>query len=252
MTQTIALAGKGGTGKTTIAALIVKHLIETRRGTILAIDADPSSNLNLALGLPLTRTVGDIREDMLAGVDKTVGKSIARRDYLDAEIRYALEEGDEVDLLAMGRPEGQGCYCAVNHLLREIVDGLNRAYDYVVIDNEAGMEHLSRRTTRDVDVLLVVTDPTVRGILAAKSIIQLAHDLKINVKRSLLVVNRANGSIPPAVQTEIDKSSIELAGVVPADPLINAFDAEGKPIVALDGTSPAAAAVGRLARAILN
>lgn len=252
MTHTIALAGKGGTGKTTIAALIVKHLLETRRGTVLAIDADPSSNLNLALGLPLTRTVGDIREDMLAGVDKSVGTGVARRDYLDAEIHYALEEGDRVDLLAMGRPEGQGCYCAVNHLLRELVDGLNRTYDYVVIDNEAGMEHLSRRTTRDVDVLLVVTDPTVRGVRAARSIVELAHNLKINVKRSLLIVNRANGSIPPALQAEIDAIGVELAAVIPADPTITAFDAEGKPIIALTATSPAVQAVERLTEKLVE
>ena len=148
MTTTIALAGKGGTGKTTFAALLVKYLVAQQAGSILAIDADPSSNLNLALGLPLEQTIGDIREEMLGQVNKMDGSlngrpGMTKFDYLDYEIEYALVEGDQVDLLAMGRPEGAGCYCAVNHILRDIIDRRGRSYDFVVIDNEAGMEHLS-------------------------------------------------------------------------------------------------------------
>src|SRR5512141_575998 len=155
MTTTIALAGKGGTGKTTVAGLLVRPLLQHRLGTVLAIDADPSSNLNLVLGLPLENTVGDIREDLLATVQSgAVGTGITRHDFLKSEVRLAVEEGDQVDLLAMGRPEGQGCYCPVNHMLRQIIDGLGQRYDFVVIDNEAGMEHLSRRTTQNVDLLV--------------------------------------------------------------------------------------------------
>ena len=160
MTVTIAIAGKGGTGKTTIAGLLIKLLKEEGRGPILAIDADPASNLNTVLGLPLERTVGDIREDTS---DKArAGKleaGIAKQDLLDYEINSSIVESDGVDLLAMGRPEGPGCYCAANNMLRTIVDRISASYDIVVIDNEAGLEHLSRRTTRDVDVLLVVSDP---------------------------------------------------------------------------------------------
>ncbi len=131
----IALAGKGGTSKTTVAGLLVRYLVRRRRGTVLAIDADPSSNLNLVLGLPLTITVGDIRERMLAGAQSgSIGTGITRHDFLNTEIRLAVEEGDHVDLLAMGRPEGQGCYCPVNHMLRQIIDGLGRSYDFVVTD----------------------------------------------------------------------------------------------------------------------
>jgi CO dehydrogenase maturation factor len=250
---TIALAGKGGTGKTTVAALLVRHLTRKRLGTVLAIDADPSSNLNLVLGLPLTITVGDIRENMLAGVQNgSVGTGITRHDFLKAEIRLAVEEGDTVDLLAMGRPEGQGCYCPVNHMLRQIIDGLGRSYDFVVIDNEAGMEHLSRRTTRDVDFLLVVTDPTVRGVKAAEGIMKLAGDLHINVGRAMLVVNRVEGDLPPALRQTLDGLHAEFAGLIPADPRVGEFDAVGRPLVELGADSPAAQAIEALAEKLLR
>jgi CO dehydrogenase maturation factor len=165
MTTTIALAGKGGVGKTTISGMVIKNLIQTHRGPVLAIDADPSSNLNMVLGLDLEWTVGDIREDMLAQVKNSLVTGgaamgalpggVTKRDYLDYQIRSSLAEGDNFDLIAMGRSEGPGCYCAVNHNLREVIDAISKNYRYIVIDNEAGMEHLSRRTTRDVDHLLI-------------------------------------------------------------------------------------------------
>jgi CO dehydrogenase maturation factor len=252
MTLTIALAGKGGTGKTTLAALLIRHLARRRLGTVLAIDADPSSNLNLALGLPLTTTVGDIREGMLAGVQAgAVGTGITRHDYLHTELRLAVEEGDQVDLLAMGRPEGQGCYCPVNHMLREIIDGLGRQYAFVVIDNEAGMEHLSRRTTRDVDLLLVVTDPTVRGMKAAEGIVKLAEDLQIHVGQALLVVNRVTGELSPALRQALAQIQVPLAAVIPNDEAIGELDAEGRPLVGIDAESPALAAVDILASQLL-
>ncbi|HLF26562.1 MAG TPA: AAA family ATPase [Anaerolineae bacterium] len=253
MTMTIALAGKGGTGKTTVAALLVRYLAQRRLGTVLAIDADPAMNLNLVLGLPLTNTVGDIREGLLDAVQKgSVGTGVTRHDFLNTEIRLAIEEGDQVDLLAMGRPEGQGCYCAVNHSLRRIIDGLGRAYDFVVIDNEAGMEHLSRRTTRDVDILLVVTDPTVRGVKTAESIVKLADELQINVSRALLVVNRVNGELPPALRQTLDALNLELAGVIPADPQVGEFDAIGRPLVELGAESAVIQAIAALAEKLLR
>ena len=147
MTVTIALAGKGGTGKTTVAAMVVRYLLEEQQGAVLAIDADPSSNLNMVLGMDLEETVGDIREDMLTEIRSTVGagalagglsSGMSKTDYFDYHIRMATVEGDGVDLIAMGRPEGQGCYCAANSVLRTVMDRIGANYEFVVMDNEAG------------------------------------------------------------------------------------------------------------------
>jgi CO dehydrogenase maturation factor len=258
LTTTIALAGKGGTGKTTVAALLVDILVKRGAYPILAIDADPSSNLNLALGVPLERTVGDIREDLLADVQRTqMALGVAQREVLDVQIRMAVEEGDDYDLLAMGRPEGPGCYCPVNHSLRQIVDVLSENYAFVVMDNEAGMEHLSRRTTRDVEWLLLVSDPTVRGVTALEHMQKMAQELGINVKNTGIVLNRVQPSgngkevIPPAVQAMLDEIGAPLVGVIPADLLINQYDAEGKPLAHLPPDSPARQAVAALADRVL-
>jgi CO dehydrogenase maturation factor len=235
VTKTLAVAGKGGTGKTTISALIIDHLTKSGRGPILAIDADPSTNLNLALGVPLDDTVGDVREETATAVGG--GQAMAgmsKWDYLDFRINEALVEERGFDLLAMGRPEGPGCYCAANNILRASVDRLSEAYDYVVIDNEAGLEHLSRRTTRDVDLLLLVSDPTLRGIIAAGRVAELVSELKTHVGATVLVVNRVNGDhLPYPLLKAIEEHHLELAGLIPTDPGVSELDALGEPIVAL-------------------
>jgi CO dehydrogenase maturation factor len=157
--QTIAITGKGGTGKTTFASLLVKHLSANNKA-ILAVDADPNSNLDMRLGLRVQQTIGDLREDLLK---KSFPAGIAKNELVEYQIRLALVEGDTFDLIAMGRPEGPGCYCYINNVLRDVLDRLSVNYDYVVIDNEAGMEHLSRRTTRNVDVLFIISDVTALG-----------------------------------------------------------------------------------------
>lgn len=248
MTTTIALAGKGGVGKTTIAGMVIKYLAQSQDGAILAIDADPSSNLNMVLGLDLGWTVGDIREDMLNQVKTSLTASgaamgalpggISKHDYLDYEIRSSLAEGNYFDLIAMGRSEGPGCYCAVNHNLRDVVDSISKNYRYVVIDNEAGMEHLSRRTTRDVDYLLIVTDPTQRGLVAAQRIADLRNELDIRVENAYLIVNRLSGQMPPALQEAIEKMPIPLLGTVPADSELMDFEFSGRPLVDLGNQSP--------------
>ncbi len=254
MTTTIALAGKGGTGKTTVAALLIKYLLNTHDGTLLAIDADPSSNLNLVLGVPLETTVGDIREEMLelvqSGGDMAIGTS--KYDYLDYHIQTSMVEGDRFDLIAMGRPEGQGCYCPVNNLMRMIIDRISRKYRWVVIDNEAGMEHLSRRTTRDVDILLLVTDPTVRGVVAAGHMARLSRELKINVGKMYLVMNRVAGELPAPLQKAVEDVGIELAGTVPYDPTMVEFDAAGTPLVETGSDSLAYQAVCAIAEKVLG
>ncbi|MEZ4582934.1 MAG: hypothetical protein R3A10_15075 [Caldilineaceae bacterium] len=193
---------------------------------------------------------------MLAQVNPTNGAiktnpGMTKFDYLDYQIEYALVEGDDVDLLAMGRPEGPGCYCAVNHILRDIIDRRGRNYDYVVIDNEAGMEHLSRRTTRDVDALFVVTDPTVRGVVAAGRIADLRNELDINIANAYLIVNRVQGELTPALQAAIDGVGIPLGGIIPSDPWVTQLDADGEPLVNLPPDSVMRKAVWEIAQRTL-
>lgn len=245
MTKTIAVAGKGGTGKTTISALIIDYLARNRKGSVLAIDADPSTNLNLALGVPLADTVGDVREETAtaSGGGKATG-GMSKWDYLDLRINEALVEERGFDLLAMGRPEGPGCYCAANNILRVSVDRLSASYDYVVIDNEAGLEHLSRRTTRDVDVLFLVSDPSLRGLIAAARVAELVDELKTTVGSVYLVVNRVlGGALPEALAALVAEKGLRLAGLVPADPLVADLDARGEAITRLPLDAPSRVAV---------
>jgi CO dehydrogenase maturation factor len=261
MTTTIALAGKGGVGKTTIAGMIVKFLAQTQPGPVLAIDADPSSNLNLVLGLDLDWTVGDIREDMLSQVKTSLGTGgaamgslpggVTKRDYLDYQIRSSVAEGGRFDLIAMGRSEGPGCYCAVNHNLREVIDSISKNYRYVVIDNEAGMEHLSRRTTRDVQHLLIVSDPTQRGLVAAGRIAGFRNELDIRIEHAFLILNRLVGSIPPSLEEQIGKLGIPLLGIVQADDELAQFETSGRPLVELGNESPVYRAVAEMMKQIL-
>jgi len=261
MTKTIALAGKGGVGKTTVAGMAIKYLAQNQSGSILAIDADPSSNLNMVLGLDLEWTVGDIREDMLQQVKSSLVQGGAamgslpggmnKREYLEYHIRSSLAEGSRFDLIAMGRGEGTGCYCAVNHNLREVVDGLSRHYEYVVIDNEAGMEHLSRRTTRDVQHLLIVSDPTQRGLVAAQRIADMSQELDIHIEKSYLILNRLNGDTPPELQAFIDKLGLPLLGIIPANSDLTSFEFSGKPLVELGDESPVYQSVAGMLQKIL-
>ncbi len=261
MTTTIALAGKGGVGKTTTAAMVVKYLVQNQPGAVLAIDADPSSNLNMVLGLDLDWTVGDIREDLLGQVKETltaggaamgsVQGGMSKRDYLDYEIRSSVAEGERFDLIAMGRSEGPGCYCAVNHNLREVIDSISKNYRYLVIDNEAGMEHLSRRTTRDVEHLLVVTDPTQRGLVAAERIAGFRHEMDIHIENCYLILNRLNGKVPAALQERIDEMEIPLLGIIPADKELVEFEFSGRPLVELGDESPVYQSVACMMEEIL-
>jgi CO dehydrogenase maturation factor len=237
VTTTIAVAGKGGTGKTTISALVIDYLSRNKKGTVLAIDADPSTNLNLALGVPLDDTVGDVREETATAVGGGAAMAgMSKWDYLDFRINEALVEERAFDLLAMGRPEGPGCYCAANNILRTSVDRLSDAYDYVVIDNEAGLEHLSRRTTQDVDILLIVSDPSLRGLIAAARVAELVDELKTTVDKIYLIVNRVNGdTLPEPLMKVIEENDLKLVGLIPADPAVNELDGLGEPIVKLPG-----------------
>jgi CO dehydrogenase maturation factor len=176
---------------------------------------------------------------------------MARQEWLDYAIRTAIEEGDGVDLLAMGRPEGQGCYCAANHLLRNIIDGICKSYDFVVMDNEAGMEHLSRRTTRDVDHLILVSDASLRGLVAAEAMLALARELEIRVGNIYLVVDRVNGDLTAEFRAKIDALGVPLLATIPYDAQLVAFDASGRPLAELPADSPASIAVTEIAQRLL-
>ena len=261
MTTTIALAGKGGVGKTTIAGMLIKYLVDNRKGPVLAIDADPSANLNMVLGLDMDWTIGDIREDMLAQVKEsltaggaTMGSlpgGISKREHLEYQVRASLSEGDYFDLIAMGQPEGPGCYCAVNHNLREVVDSIGKNYAFIVIDNEAGMEHLSRRTTRDVEHLLIVSDPSQRGIVAAGRIAEFRNELDINIENTYLILNRLNGTVPEILQEKIDRMDVPLLGVVPANDELIEFDLSGRPLIELGDESPVYQAIAKILAVII-
>jgi len=238
MTFTIAVSGKGGTGKTTIAALLIRILWEKTGKPVLAVDADPNANLNEALGVPVRAAVGDIRENLLKETG-TLSPGQTREDYLDSLIQSSLTESEGFDLLAMGRPEGPGCYCYVNNLLRKILDSITSNYSLVVMDAEAGLEHFSRRTTRDVDVLLIMTDPTARGIATARRITELIKEINMKIGRIYAVANRVPERMRERVVEDISSAGLECIGIIPEDPLVQEFDVNAKPIAALPESSPA-------------
>ena len=241
MTKTIAIAGKGGTGKTTVAALVIKLL--SQKGLVLAVDADPSTNLNQALGLPLddSKTVGRIREKMTEDVSKgRFSPTITKQEYLFGKILESLVESKGFDLLAMGRPEGPGCYCAPNEFLRASLDKLAKdyKYNYIVMDCEAGMEHISRQTTRDVDVLLVMSDPTIRGVTVAARMKDLIGELRSNVGKVGLIVNRVKGELSPEIKKVIDESGLQVIAMISEDPDMAGLEMKGRPVTELPQKSP--------------
>lgn len=240
---TIAVSGKGGTGKTVISALMVKLLSEREHVRLLAIDADPATSLPYALGVDFKRTVGDIREKtFLEAKDprSTVGNTPLDM-LLENELRKIMVGTPEFSLLVMGRPEGPGCYCLINNMLRYIIDKVSKKYDVTIIDCEAGLEHLSRRTIRDVDLLFMVTDPTKRGMNTAQSIRTLSKSLDIVVGRLCLVVNKVT-----AEDRKLYEGDADICGIVPLDPNVTAYDREGKPIAEIPDDSPVVKAVAAI------
>jgi CO dehydrogenase maturation factor len=216
----------------------------------------------MVLGLDLDWTVGDIREDMLSKVKESITAGgaamgglpggVSKREHLDYQIRSSLSEGIDFDLIAMGRGEGRGCYCAVNHNLREVIDAIGDHYRYVVVDNEAGMEHLSRRTTRDVQHLLIVSDPTQRGIVAAGRIAGFRDELDINIDNAHLIVNRLRaGEMPPALREAVDALDVPLLGTIPETPDIAEFEFSGRPLVEMKDDSPVYQSVATMLERIL-
>ncbi|MEK7847442.1 MAG: AAA family ATPase [Chloroflexota bacterium] len=246
---TIAVSGKGGVGKTAVSALLVRHL--SRRGGVLAIDADPDSNLPQALGVNAETTVGEAREAILNAPARSrvaADKASALRQALAERV----EETYDFDLIVMGRSEGPGCYCAVNSILREVIDSRAESYDFTVIDCEAGLEHLSRRTTRDVDVLIAVSDPTKNGLLTARRVVDLTRELMVDFGTSLVVVNRVTPENRPWADSLARELGVEVAYYLPYDPLVAEYDMQGKPLSGLPPHSPLVLAVAALAEGVLS
>ncbi|HMK55784.1 MAG TPA: carbon monoxide dehydrogenase [Dissulfurispiraceae bacterium] len=245
MAYAIAFAGKGGTGKTSLAGLTIKYLSSKRKGPILGVDADSNSCLNEALGVGVHTTVGKLREESLetvrSGADRPGGMSMEQ--MFDYEVHQSVIEARGFDLIVMGRPEGPGCYCAANNIIRKYTDRLSETYPYVVIDNEAGMEHLSRRTTHKVDLLIIVSDPTMKGILTAKRINDLVDELKLDVGERAVIINRVIDGAEPSLRETAGKVGVSLTGIVPQDELIAQFDLQGRPVFDLPEEAPSVRAL---------
>jgi len=246
----VAVAGKGGTGKTTLAALFVRYLSERPgRLAVLAVDADPNSNLHEALGLTVESTLADIVDEIRA--EKPLPGGMTKQQYAQYRLQAALVEGEKVDLLSMGTPEGPGCYCYPNDLLRSHLATLAQNYDYLVIDNEAGLEHLSRRVNQDVDYMVVTSDATARGLRSARRVAELVRELKTRVGRLGLVVTRVREAAElEALGPEIERTGLELLGWVPYDEAVVSYDLEGRPLASLPATSPAVTAAYAIARKV--
>jgi CO dehydrogenase maturation factor len=228
MPYSIALAGKGGTGKTTIAGMLIKYLIKQNKTPILAVDADCNANLNEVLGVEISGTLGSAREEMKKG---DVPSGMTKDVFMEMKLEEAVVEADGFDLIVMGQPEGAGCYCAANSLLTNYLERLSGNYPYIVMDNEAGMEHISRLTTNNVNILLIVSDSSRRGLQAAIRIDELARCLKIVVDKSYMVINQAREALSQQAMEMIEKANLELIGTIPEDDLIYDYDFEGRPTI---------------------
>ena len=245
MARVIALAGKGGTGKTTIAGLLVRALRQNGRGPVLAVDADPNSCLDVAIGMTAERTVSDVLDESRGLRD--VPQNMPKPTYVEMQLEDCLAEGRGVDLIVMGRPEGQECYCSANQMLRTFMDRMIGSYPTVVVDNEAGMEHLSRRTTRDIDLLLVVSDASLAGARASRRIADLVGELGLPVKRIAVVVDGAEEMAEP-VASILTGDGLRVAGFVPHDPLIVERELSAASLLELPDDSPAVQAVQEMLR----
>jgi len=249
MGYNIAVAGKGGTGKTSLTGLLINNLTTNKKGPVLVVDADANANINEVLGIEVETTIGAIREEI--NQREKQGNSfpggMTKAQYLKYRLNTCLSEGEGYDLMVMGRSEGEGCYCYVNGILREQTDRLSDSYEYLVIDNEAGMEHLSRKTTKHIDKLLLVTDCSRRSVQAVARIRDLAKELKLSVGDIHLIVNKVpNGILNDGIKEEIAKHNLDLIGVVPMDEMIYEYDSSGRPLVNLPEDSKSKIAINEI------
>ena len=245
MAPTLAVTGKGGVGKTTLSALMIQWLIARGETPVLVVDADSNANLHDTLGVSYEATVGGIRESARKDAQRLFG--VAKQEFLDLRVHEALVEQNGYDLIVMGRPEGQGCYCFANNVLRDVIQRLAANYKHVVVDSEAGLEHISRRTLLSIDLLCIVSDCSVRGVHTARRLSDLVDEMATPVKARGLIVNRVpDGLLPPVVRQEVEATGLRLLTVIPEDPHVAAMDAGGRTVNDIPQDAPARVAVNSL------
>lgn len=247
MAHVIAVAGKGGVGKTTLCGMLIQYLCEQNKGPILAVDADANSNLNEVLGVKVDTTLGDVREEIAQAEiakESPIPKGMSKADYAELRFEDALVEEDDFDLLVMGRTQGKGCYCYVNGLLQAQLAKYQNHYPYIVVDNEAGMEHISRGVLPNMQTAILVSDCSRRGVQAVGRIAELIKECDMHPKQVGLIINRAPGGVLNAgTKEEIEKQGLTLLGIVPQDETVYDFDCDGTPIVKLPEDSPVRTAI---------
>ena len=251
MSINIAVAGKGGTGKTSVTSLVIRYLLKNNLGTVLAVDADPNSNLAENLGLEVRQTVGRILNEF-QGDKLNIPPGMTKEAYLEYQLNVAITESKGLDLITMGRGEGPECYCYPNVVIRKLIDDWSKNYSYVVMDNEAGLEHLSRRTTQNINELLMVSDHSVKGLRAVARVRDLVAELKLGVERESVIINRVPGEIDPLLKEEMEKLGIVPAAVIPEDEELMRYDLEQKPLFSLPDTARAVTAVNELIEKLLK
>ena len=249
MAYSFALAGKGGTGKTTLAGILIKYLLKHEKTPVLAVDADCNANLNEVLGLDVSDTLGHAREEMKKG---QVPSGMTKDVFMSMRLEQSIVESDGYDLVVLGQPEGAGCYCAANTLLTGFLERLTGNYPYMVMDNEAGMEHISRLTTNNVDVLLIVSDTSRRGLQAAVRINKLANELNIGVSKSYAIINQVKETPSDTIVNILKDGDLELVGAIPEDRMIYEYDLDGRPTVKLPEDSESIRAAFSIFDRIVN
>jgi len=251
MSCNIAVAGKGGTGKTSVTSLVIRYLKNNGTGPILAVDADPNANLGESLGLDIKQTVGSTLDEFEKN-KINIPPGMTKEAYLDYKLNEVVVESEGLDLITMGRGEGPECYCYPNLILRKFADGLADNYAYMVMDNEAGMEHLSRRTTQNVDELLIISDHSVKGVRTVARIKELVAALKLVVKRQSVIINLVPEKLDPRVGEELSRLGIEPVTTVPLDEKVDDYDLRMKPLLDLPDDSKAVRAVNDLMARLLS
>jgi len=250
MGDLIAVAGKGGVGKSTFSALLVRYLLKKGEKPLLVVDADPNFNLPAMLGIKPEETIGQVLEEFM-GAKLTIPQGMSKQSFLELRLNQAVAEGKSFDLVVMGRPEGPGCYCSANAVLRDFLDRMRDNYKWIVVDNQAGMEHLSRRTEGKINYLLIVSDATVKGLRTVGNLLELVEELKLDVDKKYLVVNRAN-NLAPRLLDIIGKYDLIYLGSIPEDSLVIEFDLEEKSLLQLPDSSSAVKSSEQLLDKVFN